>query len=354
VGGRRPRPVASAAMDRVTYRDAGVDVKGKAAILSRIAEEVRSTFTDRVLGSPGDFAGMFRARFPGYSDPVLVATNDGVGTKTRVATRAGRHEGVGRDIVHHCVNDALVQGAEPLFFLDYFAAARLDARVVEQVVAGVAGACREHGASLIAGETAEMPGTYVEGEYDVAGFLVGVVERARAWPRGVAPGDALVGVGSDGLHTNGYSLVNRLLERDRLPLDRDPGGLGEPLGDALLRPHRSYLRPVLALREKVDVHALAHLTGGSFRKNLPRVLPEGAGAEIRLSSWQVPPLFSWLLDRAGLAREEGYEFLNMGCGLLVAVPAAEVEAAVRSLRDSGERAWVAGRVVGEPGVRFVP
>jgi phosphoribosylformylglycinamidine cyclo-ligase len=348
---------------RLTYRDAGVDVKAKSALLERIAGRVRSTFTDRVVGAPGDFAGMFAARFPGISDPVLVATNDGVGTKTRVAARVGRHEGVGRDIVHHCVNDALVQGAQPLFFLDYFASSRLDPKTFEAVVSGMADACREHGAALLAGETAEMPGTYVEGEYDVVGFLVGVVDRARAWPRDVAAGDALVGVASDGLHTNGYSFVNRLLDgsegaggaggargRRPLALDEDPGGLGEPLADALLRPHRSYLRPVLALRDAVPVHALAHVTGGSFRKNLPRVLPPGVGAQVDLSSWSPPPLFRVLLDRAGLAVEEGYDFLNMGCGLLVAVPAPEAERAVAALCASGERAWVAGRLVAGGGV----
>jgi phosphoribosylformylglycinamidine cyclo-ligase len=340
-------------MGRLTYRDAGVDVKAKGALLSRIAAEVRSTFTDRVMGSPGDFAGMFRARFPGCSDPVLVATNDGVGTKTRVASRVGRHEGIGRDIVHHCVNDALVQGAEPLFFLDYFASARLEPDAFEQVVRGVAAACREHGTALLAGETAEMPGTYVEGEYDVAGFLVGVVDRARAWPRGVAAGDALLGVASDGLHTNGFSLVNRLLDRDAIDLASDGGGLSEPLGDALLRPHRSYLRPLLALRDRADVHAIAHVTGGAFRKNVPRVLPEGVGAEIRRSSWEVPPLFRLLLDRAGLALDEGYDFLNMGCGLLVAVPESQADAAVAHLVESGERAWVAGRLVPGSGVRYL-
>jgi phosphoribosylformylglycinamidine cyclo-ligase len=311
---------------------------------------VRSTFDERVVGAPGDFAGMFSARFPGMAEPVLVATNDGVGTKTRVAARAGRHEDIGRDIVHHCVNDALVQGAEPLFFLDYFASARLDPRTFESVVAGIAAACREHRTALLAGETAEMPGTYVEGEYDVAGFLVGVVDRARAWPRGVAAGDALVGVGSDGLHTNGYSFVNRLLDGG-LALDADAGG--EPLAEALLRPHRSYLRPVRALRERVEVHALAHVTGGSFRKNLPRVLPAGVGGEVDLSTWSPPPVFRLLLERAGLAVEEGYDFLNMGCGRLGAGPAREADAAVRALVAAGERAWVAGRLVAGSGASLV-
>ena len=339
-------------MARLTYKDAGVDVKAKASLLSGIAARVRSTFTDRVLNEPGAFAGMFRASFPGMKDPVLVATNDGVGTKTKVARRVGRHAGIGADIVHHCINDALVQGAEPLFFLDYFASAKLDKAVFEEVVAGAADACRAHGIALLGGETAEMPGIYVEGEYDFAGFLVGVVDRARAWPRGVAAGDALVGVASSGLHTNGFSLVNTLIERGDLDLAKDPGGLGRPLGEALLEPHRPYAKAMFALRDAVEVHGIAHVTGGSFRKNVPRVLPAGVGAEIRLSSWTPPPLFRHLVAKAGLSGEEPYEFLNMGCGLLVIVPEAVASKAVARLTASGETAWIAGRLVAGEGVQF--
>jgi phosphoribosylformylglycinamidine cyclo-ligase len=340
-------------MARLTYEDAGVHVKQKASMLEGIAARVRSTLTSRVLGEPGAFAGMFRASFPGMADPVLVATNDGVGTKTRIARRVGRHRGIGADIVHHCVNDALVQGAEPLLFLDYFASAKLDPDVFSEVVAGTADACRAQGVALLGGETAEMPDCYVPGEYDFVGFLVGVVDRARSWPKGVAAGDALVGVGSSGLHTNGFSLVNRLVDRGDLDLAKDPGGLGRPLGEALLEPHRPYAKPLLALRDEVDVHAIAHVTGGSFRKNLPRVLPKGVGAEIRLDSWTPPPLFRHLASAAGLAGTEPYEFLNMGCGLLVVVPQAAASRAVERLSAHGERAWVAGRVVAGEGVRLV-
>jgi phosphoribosylformylglycinamidine cyclo-ligase len=339
---------------KLTYEAAGVDVRAKASMLDRIGAAVRSTFSDRVLSVPGAFAGLFEARFPGMKEPVLAATNDGVGTKTRVAKRWGRHRGIGADIVNHCVNDALVQGAEPLFFLDYFASSKLDAAVFAEVIEGTAEACRSAGIALLGGETAEMPDVYVPGEYDFAGFLVGVVDRARIWPRGVAVGDALVGVASNGLHTNGFSLVNRLLDRDRLDLAADPGGLGGPLGDALLAVHRPYLAPMRGLRDRVDVHAISHVTGGSFRKNLPRVLPPGVGAEVRLDAWTPPPLFRFLAARAGLSGHEPYEFLNMGCGLVVVVADRDADATVATLADLGERAWRLGRLVARPGVHFVP
>ncbi len=336
-------------MAKTTYSDAGVDVKAKASMLGSIAALVRSTFTERVVNEPGAFAGMFRASFPGMADPVLVATNDGVGTKTKVAGRVGRHRGIGADILHHCVNDALVQGAEPLFFLDYFASARLDRAVFSDVVAGAAEACKALGVSLLGGETAEMPDVYVPGEYDFAGFLVGVVDRKDAWPRGVRAGDALVGVASDGLHTNGFSLVNRLVAKGDLDLSKDPGGLGTTLGEALLVPHRCYLKPMRALRARIDVHAVSHITGGAFRKNLPRVLPAGLAAEVRLSSWEPPPLFRHLVGVAGLSGTEPYEFLNMGCGWVVVVPPAEATKTVSELTRLGERAWILGSVVEAPG-----
>ena len=343
-------------MTRLTYKDAGVDVAAKASLLGSIGEVVKRTWGDRVLSDTGAFGGMYRAMpaFRGMADPVLVATNDGVGTKTKVARRVGRHKGIGADIVGHCINDALVQGAHPLFFLDYFASAKLDPAVFREVLAGAAAACEAAGIALLAGETAEMPGVYVEGEYDFAGFLVGVVDRAKIWPRGVAVGDALVGVGSSGLHTNGFSIVNRLIERGDLDLAADPGELGRPLGEALLEPHRPYLAAMQALEGHVDVHGIAHVTGGAFAKNLPRVLPDGVGAEIVLSSWTPPPLFRHLVKKAGLTGTEPYEFLNMGCGLLVIVPPSEAQEAVAALSKAGETAWVAGRLVAGRGVRFVP
>jgi phosphoribosylformylglycinamidine cyclo-ligase len=339
-------------MEPLTYRDAGVDIEKKEAALERIGRWVRGTFTPRVLSDHGSFGGMFAARFPGMEDPVLVATNDGVGTKVRLAARARRFAGLGHDIVNHCVNDALVQGAAPLFFLDYFAASRLEPAVLDEVVRGMAEACSAVGAALLGGETAEMPGVYAPGEMDVAGFLVGVVDRPRALPRGVAPGDALVAIRSDGLHTNGYSLVNRIVDRDDLDLDASPAPLKESLADALLRPHRCYLAAIERLRKEVDVHALAHVTGGGIEGNLPRVLPDGAGATVDRASWRPNPVFRWLVDAAGIDATEAYRVFNMGCGMLVAVPPDRAQDAVRLLGDAGEEAWVAGRVDDVPGVRL--
>jgi phosphoribosylformylglycinamidine cyclo-ligase len=328
----------------VTYRDAGVDIDAKSDMIERIGPQVKSTFGPRVLHEHGAFGGLFAARFPGMKDPVLVATNDGVGTKTRIGVLARRPRGLGIDIVNHCVNDALVQGAEPLFFLDYYAASRLEAGVFTEVVSGMAEACRACGAALLGGETAEMPGTYREGEVDVVGFLVGVVDREHLLPRRVAAGDVLIGLRSDGLHTNGYSLANRLIERDRLDLGRDPGGLGESLADALLRPHRSYLRPVQALRKVVDVHALAHVTGGGIEENVPRVLPDGIEAVVDRSSWEPNPVFRWLVHAGPLDAAEAYHVLNMGCGMLVAVAPSDADRALATLRAAGEDAWIAGHL----------
>jgi phosphoribosylformylglycinamidine cyclo-ligase len=339
-------------MGRMTYRDAGVDIGKKMAAVGGIGPLVRSTFTPGVLHELGAFGGMFSGRFEGLQDPVLVATNDGVGTKVRTGVRARRVRGLGRDIVNHCVDDVLVQGAEPLFFLDYFASGVLDAHVFEEVVAGMVEACRDAGAALLGGETAEMPGVYQPGEFDVVGCLVGVVDRARVLPRDAADGDVLLGLRSDGLHTNGFSLVNRLLDRDDPDLEADPGGLGESLADALLRPHRSYLPAVRRLREAVAVHALAHVTGGGLQDNLPRVLPEGLGARIDRGSWEPQPIFRWIVERAGLDAEEAYHVFNMGCGLVVAVAPEEAEAALAALREAGEEAWVLGCLAPGSGVRF--
>ena len=339
-------------MGPLTYRDAGVDIDRKADMIDRIGDLVKSTFHPGVLHTLGAYGGMCTGLFPHLKDPVLVATNDGVGTKVRTAVRAGKVRGLGHDIVNHCINDALVQGAQPLFFLDYFAANKLDDHVFQEVLAGMCEALRACGAALLGGETAEMPGVYAAGEFDVVGFLVGVVERASIWPRRVAAGDVLLGVRSNGLHTNGFSLVNRLIERDALDVHADPGGLGETLAEALLRPHRSYLKPVNALAQVVDVHALAHITGGGIQDNLPRVLPAGVGAEVDRTTWTPNPVFRWILARTGIDAAEAFHVFNTGCGLIVAVARAEQERALASLKASGEEAWVVGRLVPGEGVRF--
>ncbi len=339
-------------MGNLSYDDAGVDIDKKHNVLERIGTLVKSTFTPAVLHEPGSFGGLFDGRFPGREEPILVATNDGVGTKVRLAIRAGRARGLGHDIVNHCVNDILVQGAEPLFFMDYFAASHLDPAVFEDTVAGLAEACRAVGAALLGGETAEMPGVYAEGEFDLVGFLVGLVDRERLWPRDVVAGDALIGVRSDGLHTNGYSLVNHIVDRDALDLDATPDGLGESLADALLRPHRAYLEPIKKLRDAVRVHGIAHITGGGLQENLPRILPEGVGARIDRSTWAPNPVFRWILETGPVEREEAYRVFNMGCGLVIAVRPSDVDAALQVLRDAGEDAWLMGELDTGVGVRL--
>ncbi|MDF1700756.1 MAG: phosphoribosylformylglycinamidine cyclo-ligase [Planctomycetota bacterium] len=339
-------------MGGLSYRDAGVDIDKKMAAVGGIGALVRSTFTPGVLHELGSFGGMFSGRFEGLEDPILVATNDGVGTKVRAGVKAGRVRGLGQDIVNHCVDDILVQGAEPLFFLDYFASSVLEPAVFNEVIEGIAIACKEAGAALLGGETAEMPGVYQPGEFDIVGCIVGVVDRSKVWPRGVKAGDALIGVRSDGLHTNGFSLVNRLIERDELDLDVDPGPLGESLGDALLRPHRSYLPAIRALRTQVDIHGLAHITGGGLQDNLPRVLPEGVGAEVDRGAWTPNKVFSWLVETAGMDHDESYHVFNMGCALVVIVDESEADKTIATLTAAGEEAWRIGGLVEGAGVTF--
>ncbi|MDJ0975099.1 MAG: phosphoribosylformylglycinamidine cyclo-ligase [Planctomycetota bacterium] len=339
-------------MGGMTYRDAGVDIDKKMSTLKDIGALVKTTFTPGVLHDVGAFGGMFRGRFPELADPILVATNDGVGTKVRTGVRAGRLRGLGHDIVNHCVDDILVQGAEPLFFFDYFASSVLDPAVFHEVVEGLAEACKAVDCALLGGETAEMPGVYCDNEFDIVGFVVGVVDRSRVMPARVAAGDAVIGIRSDGLHTNGFSLVNRLIERDDLDLDQDPGGLGESLADALLRPHRCYLPPIRTLREAVDVHALAHITGGGLKDNIPRVLPEGVGCEIDRAVWTPNPVFRWLRQVAELEAEEAYHVFNMGCGMTVMTAPEDAEQTVRVLQEAGEEAWIIGRLVEGEGVTF--
>ena len=332
-------------MKRVTYQDAGVDVKAKASMLSGIASAVKATFTPRVLNEPGSFAGLFRASFPGIPDPVLVATNDGVGTKTKVARRVGRHRGIGADIVHHCVNDALVQGAEPLFFLDYVAFGTLLPEVVEAVVAGVAAGCRENGCSLVGGETAEMPGLYTPPDYDLAGFIVGWVEEDQVITRDrVRDGDVLVALASSGLHTNGYSLARRIVaERLRLaPGDPFPGDT-RSTADVLLAVHRSYLKALAPVRGAI--HAMAHITGGGLPGNLDRSLPATLDAEVDTDSWEVPNVFRVLADAGGVARDEMFRAFNMGVGMVVITDEQGAVAVRSSAAAAGVEHWMLGRVV---------
>jgi phosphoribosylformylglycinamidine cyclo-ligase len=330
----------------LSYRSAGVDRDAADAAKRRILELVRGTSNDSVLANPGGFGGLFRVP-AGLSSPLLVASADGVGTKLKVASMAGRHVGVGVDIVNHCSDDILVEGARPLFFLDYIGMGRLEPGIIEQVIEGLAGACRDNGCALLGGETAEMPDFYAPGEYDLAGFIVGLVEEGRRpGAHRVEAGDILVALGSDGFHTNGYSLLRRLLF-DRLGLDVGspfPALPGQTVGEALLRPHRSYVRAVLPLIEDGTLHALAHITGGGIPGNLDRVIPDGASAVVDTSTWTVPPEFAFVAEAGHVAGEEMFRTFNMGVGMVLIVAPADADATVERLAAAGERAWLAGTV----------
>jgi len=339
-----------------TYREAGVDVDEAARAVERIAHAAAATATPAVLGAIGGFGGLFRFDPTHYPDPVLVSSTDGVGTKLKVAVALERHDTIGVDLVNACLNDILVTGAAPLFFLDYLAIGDLRADVVEEIVGGVAAGCAGAGIPLIGGETAQMPDLYRGADYDLAGFIVGVVahedildgSRARA-------GDVVIGLASSGLHTNGYSLVRRILPE---AIWGEPMPDGRTIGDALLEPHRSYLDEVRILRRalreaEADIHALAHITGGGWEGNLPRTLPVGLGVEIETGSWPIPRIFSLIQSRGDIADEEMVQTFNVGIGLTAVVPADHADAAVEALDD----AYRIGRVVpvpeGEPRVRFV-
>jgi phosphoribosylformylglycinamidine cyclo-ligase len=320
------------------YRSAGVDIDAGNESVRRIRRLARSTFTSGVLSDIGSFGGLFRLEPERWRDPVLVASADGVGTKLRVAFMAGEHRTIGVDLVNHCVNDILVQGAAPLFFLDYLATGRLSPDVVEQIVEGLANACTDNGCALIGGETAEMPGFYADGEYDVAGFIVGAVDREQIIDgRSLTPGDALIGLASSGLHTNGYSLARKVaFEMLALSIDAYVPDLGETVGQALLRPHRSYLRVIRPLLAERVIKGMAHITGGGITDNLPRILPSGVTARIDRSAWPVPPLFRWLQEAGHVPVEDMYRTFNMGIGLIVAVSDRNVQVTLARLEEAGE------------------
>jgi phosphoribosylformylglycinamidine cyclo-ligase len=335
------------------YRAAGVDISAAESAKGRIKALARATFNASVLTEIGSFGGMFRPDLGRYREPVLVASTDGVGTKIRVAVAAGVHDTVGYDLVAHCVDDILVQGALPLFFLDYVALGKMDPSKVEQIVAGFSRACTEFGCPLIGGETAEMPGTYAEDDYDVAGFIVGVVEKEKALPRGVKEGDLLLGLPSDGLHTNGYSLARKVLfevlghrVETRLP------ELGTTVGQALLAQHRCYLAALEPLLERDKIRALVHVTGGGFPGNIPRVLPKGLGARVRRSAWSAPPLFKLIQKGGEIPEEEMYRTFNMGIGMILVVSPGDLHDVEHSLERRGETSHVIGAVVSGAGVEY--
>ena len=328
------------------YRTSGVDIDAGNETVRRIRGLARSTFTSGVLSDIGSFGGLFRLDTSRFREPVLVSSADGVGTKLKVAFLADKHDTIGADLVNHCINDILVQGAEPLFFLDYLATGRLLPAVAESIIGGIAGACRASGCALLGGETAEMPGFYGDGEYDLAGFIVGVADRQRLITgRGLVPGDVLVGVPSAGLHTNGYSLARRVIfDHLRLQVSSYVPALSCSVGDALLETHRSYLPLIGPLLEGGRIKAMAHITGGGITDNLPRVLPHGTAAVVRRDSWTVPPLFQWLQENGAIPEDDMFRTFNMGIGLIVVTGADQAEPLIGELAARGGRD---SRVIGE-------
>jgi phosphoribosylformylglycinamidine cyclo-ligase len=324
----------------LTYKDAGVDIEAGSELVDRIKPLVKRTMRPEVLAGLGGFGGMFALPPGRYREPVLVSGTDGVGTKLKIAQQLNRHDSIGIDLVAMCVNDILVQGAEPLFFLDYFACGALDVDTAADVIAGIAEGCSQSGAALIGGETAEMPDMYPDGEYDLAGFCVGAVEREQLIDgSSISAGDALIGLASNGAHSNGYSLIRKVLE-----LAPDGKIDGRAAADVMLDPTRIYVQSVLALISAVKVKGLAHITGGGISENLPRAIPAGLHAEVDTSSWQPGPLFDWLAETGNIETAEMRRTFNCGVGMVAIVAAADLEASLATLRVAGETAWHLGQI----------
>src|SRR6056297_2983676 len=336
----------------ITYADAGVDIDAGNALVERIKPAAKRTVRPGVMSGLGGFGALFDLKGAGYTDPVLVAATDGVGTKLRIAIDTGHVDGVGIDLVAMCVNDLVCQGAEPLFFLDYFATGRLETESAARIVEGIAEGCVRSGAVLIGGETAEMPGMYPDGDFDLAGFAVGAMERGAALPDGVKEGDVLLGLASDGVHSNGYSLVRKIVEMSGLGWGADCPWSDGTLGEALLAPTRLYVTQALAAVREGGVHALAHITGGGLTENLPRVLPEGLGARIDLGSWALPGVFQWLRQEGGMEEAEMLKTFNCGIGMILVVEAGRADALTGLLENVGERVTRLGHVVAGEGVAY--
>lgn len=339
------------------YKSSGVDIDAGNETVRRIKKLAKATFTPGVLSDIGSFGGLFKLDTAAWQEPVLVSSADGVGTKLKIAFMTNRHRTIGADLVNHCVNDILVQGAVPLFFLDYLATGRLSPDVAEQIVEGLARACGDNGCALLGGETAEMPGFYADGEYDVAGFIVGAVDRARIIDgRSIASGDVLIGLPSNGLHTNGYSLARKIVF-DELKLDAGSHvpELGETVGEALLRTHRSYLNVIKPLLGRGQIKGMAHITGGGITDNLPRVLPQGTAARVDRTAWRVPAIFRWLGESGRVPEYDLRRSLNMGIGLILVVDKNNVDAVRADLLKAGEaNSVVIGDILpGEAEVKYV-
>ncbi|WP_371380693.1 phosphoribosylformylglycinamidine cyclo-ligase [Sporomusa aerivorans] len=330
----------------LTYRDAGVDIDAGNKAVELMKRHVRSTYRPEVLGDIGGFGGLFALNAGKYRQPVLVSGTDGVGTKLKIAFMADKHDTIGQDGVAMCVNDILVQGAEPLFFLDYLAVGKLEPEKVASIVSGVAMACRESGCALIGGETAEMAGFYPDGEYDIAGFAVGVVDRDKIITgEKIKPGDVLIGLPSSGIHSNGYSLVRKIcFEVKQFSVDSYIPELGRTLGQELLEPTRLYPKTCMPLIEKFDIHGMVHITGGGFYDNIPRVLPSGCGVEVDTTAWPEPPVFGLLKEWGGVPKAEMYRTFNMGIGMILILAAEDVPAIQAELADRNEKAYIIGKV----------
>ncbi len=332
----------------LSYKDAGVDIAAGNALVDNIKHSVASTRREGVMGSIGGFGGLFELPLDRYQHPVLVSGTDGVGTKLKLAIDLQRYDSIGIDLVAMCVNDILVLGAEPLFFLDYYATGKLDNDIASSVISGIAEGCRQSGAALIGGETAEMPGMYQADDFDLAGFCVGIVEKDRIIDgSSVVAGDAIIALASSGPHSNGYSLVRKIIEHTSASLS-DPLADGS-LGDALLAPTRIYANSLAALGQAVDIHAMAHITGGGLLENIPRVLPENTRAELDLNSWQLPPVFQWLQQGGNVTDTEMQRTFNCGVGMTVILKPEDVDTALQVLADAGETAWLLGSITEHQG-----
>lgn len=338
----------------ISYKDSGVDVERGYKAVELMKKHVKTTYNDCVLGDIGSFGGFYSIAGEGMREPVLVAGTDGVGTKLKYAFLADKHDTIGIDAVAMCVNDIVCQGAKPLFFLDYFATGRLSPETVATVVSGVAEGCRQSGCALIGGETAEMPGFYADGEYDIAGFAVGIVDKSKVINgKDIAEGDVLIGIKSSGVHSNGYSLVRKLFGEDREKLFAYDERLGGRVIDVLLTPTKIYVKSILKLISEVNVKGIAHITGGGFIENIPRIFPEGIGCEILKNSYEVPPVFRVMQEIAGITDEQIYNTFNMGIGMVVCVKPEDVERTQAILASCGEETAVVGKTVAGKGVTLL-
>lgn len=336
------------------YKQAGVDIEAGYEAVNRMKKHVQKTMRQEVLGGLGGFGGMFDLSKFNYKEPVLVSGTDGVGTKLKLAFQMDRHDTIGIDAVAMCVNDIVVQGAEPLFFLDYLAVGKAVPERIEHIVKGVSEGCIQAGCSLIGGETAEMPGMYPEDEYDIAGFAVGIADKSKlVTGQNIQAGDILLGISSNGIHSNGYSLVRKvLLEKGGLALDQHIDQLGHTLGEELLRPTKIYVKPILNVLKNFEINGMAHITGGGFIENIPRMLPEGIGAEIDYGSWPIQPVFDLLEEIGELKREEMFNIFNMGIGMVLAIKEENLHDIINLLEESDEKVFIIGRTITGEGVTF--